>query len=74
MLRQDGDKTIIDDVGYDSAAATAGLDWDQEVLKVLKPISVPSKYWMFIPALLLLSLIVQMQRSRLAPARKPEAA
>ena len=75
-FRQDGDSMIIDDVAYDSAAQNAGLDWDQEVLRVLKPVSQPSKYWMFIPALLLLALVVFLQRGRAGRVsrRTPEAA
>ena len=69
ILRTDGDQTFIDDVTFSSAAANAGLDWDQEVLRVLRPIDVPSKYWMFIPALLALALVVLMQRGRAEPAR-----
>ena len=64
VTRMDGDKMIIDDVLYDSPASLAGLDWDQEVLRVLKPVSTPSKYFMFIPALLLLALVVMLQRGR----------
>ena len=69
-------EAIIDDVVYDSAAANAGLDWDQEVLRVLKPVPQPSKYWMFIPALLLLALVVFLQRGRsaTAPRQKPKTA
>ncbi len=63
-FRQDGDKMMIDDVAFGSAASTAGLDWDQQVLRVLKPVDVPSKYWMFIPALLLLAMVMMMQRRR----------
>ncbi|WPZ21733.1 TRAP transporter permease [Sulfitobacter faviae] len=75
MFREDGDKMIIDDVLYDSPAQGAGLDWDQEVLRVLKPMPQPSKYWMFIPALLLLTLVVFLQRGRAAQApRKPATA
>ena len=75
MFREDGDKMIIDDVLYDSPAQGAGLDWDQEVLRVLKPMPQPSKYWMFIPALLLLALVVFLQRGRAArDTRKPAAA
>ncbi|SFS82913.1 TRAP transporter, 4TM/12TM fusion protein [Sulfitobacter marinus] len=70
VTRMDGDKMIIDDVLYDSSAAAAGLDWDQEVLRVLKPVSVPSKYWMFIPALLLLALVVVLQRGRSSRAAR----
>ncbi|HEY9039777.1 MAG TPA: TRAP transporter permease [Roseovarius sp.] len=63
-FRDEGGKMFIDDVAFGSAAAEAGLDWDQEVLRVLKPVPQPSKYWMFIPALLLLALIVFLQRGR----------
>ncbi len=73
VFRQDGDRMIIDDVSYDSAAQRAGLDWDQEVLRVLQPVSAPSKYWMFIPALLLLALVVMLQRGRAPKARRAEA-
>jgi len=76
VFRQDGDKLIIDDVSFGSPAATAGLDWDQEVLRVLRPLGQPTKYLMFIPALLLLALIVFLQRGRPdhRPSRKPAAA
>ena len=75
MFREDGDKMIIDDVLYDSPAQGAGLDWDQEVLRVLKPMPQPSKYWMFIPALLLLALVVFLQRGRAArDTREPATA
>ncbi|WP_050527857.1 TRAP transporter permease [Pseudorhodobacter aquimaris] len=73
-LRSDGDKMIIDDVSYGSAASEAGLDWDQEVLRVLRPIDVPSKYLMFLPALLLLALVVMLQRGRAAKTIRPAAA
>jgi TRAP transporter 4TM/12TM fusion protein len=75
LFREDGDKMIIDDVGFDSAAQNAGLDWDQEVLRVLKPVSQPTKYIMFIPALLLLALVVFLQRGRNGrPVRGPQTA
>ena len=66
---------IIDDVAFGSAAAEAGLDWDQEVLRVLRPVDVPSKYWMFLPALLVLALVVMLQRARasVTPPRKMAA-
>ena len=66
LFREDGDKMIIDDVSFDSAAQNAGLDWDQEVLRVLKPVDAPSKYWMFLPALLLLAAVIFLQRGRAA--------
>ena len=64
VTRTEGDRMFIDDVVYGSPAQTAGLDWDQEILRVLKPVPTPSKYWMFIPALLLLALVVMLQRAR----------
>ena len=73
-FREDGDKMIIDDVAFGSVAADAGLDWDQEVLRVLKPVEVPSKYWMFLPALLLLSLVIFLQRGRNARGTRQSSA
>ncbi len=74
LFRNDGDKMIIDDVTYNSPAQTAGLDWDQEVLRVLKPEPQPTKYLMFIPALLLLAGVVLLQRGRNARAPRKTAA
>ncbi len=67
VFRSEGETMLIDDVAFDSPAANAGLDWDQEVLRVLQPVEHPSKYWMFIPALLLLALVVMLQRRRRTP-------
>ncbi|MBR9863080.1 MAG: DUF3394 domain-containing protein, partial [Rhodobacteraceae bacterium] len=75
ILREADGKMMVDDVLYDSAAAKAGLDWDQTVLRVLRPVEQPSKYLMFIPALLLLALIVFLQRGRHSRAlRQPATA
>ncbi|MGI9507526.1 MAG: DUF3394 domain-containing protein, partial [Geminicoccaceae bacterium] len=63
-LREDGDKILIDDVAFDSAAQKAGLDWDQEILQVRQPADQPSKYWIYIPVLLILAGVVLMQRRR----------
>lgn len=75
LVREADGKLVVDDVTYDSAAAKAGLDWDQTVLRVLRPIDQPSKYLMFIPALFLLGVIVFLQRGRNGRvARKPATA
>jgi len=74
IFRDEGDQMFIDDVSFDSPAQNAGLDWDQEVLRVLKPVPQPSKYLMFIPALILLGLIVMLQRGRGARAARRAAA
>ncbi len=63
-LRKDGDKVMIDDVAFDSKAKKAGLDWDQEIIDVLQPNDQPSKYWIYIPALLLLAGVILVQRRR----------
>ncbi|TCD16683.1 TRAP transporter permease [Oricola cellulosilytica] len=69
LMERDG-KTIIDDVGFGSPAQEVGLDWDQEIVRVLKPAEQPSKYLIYLPALLLLALVVWLQRRR-APASSP---
>ncbi len=63
-LVQNGDEVIIDNVAFDSPAQAAGLDWDQKILLVRAPAPAPSKYWFYIPAALLLALVVWMQRNR----------
>ncbi|WP_422031084.1 TRAP transporter permease [Roseovarius sp.] len=62
-IDNDGE-VIIDNVTFDSVAQKAGLDWDQEIVAVKAPAPQPSKYWMFIPALVLLALVVVLQRRR----------
>ena len=74
LFREDGDKMIIDDVSFDSPAQEAGLDWDQEVVRVLQPVPQASKYLMFIPALLILGLIIFMQRGRVGRMTPQKAA
>jgi len=63
-----GDTVIVDNATFGSPAQEAGFDWDQEITQVLAPLPQPSKYWMFLPALLVLSGIILMQRRRLAHA------
>ena len=64
---------VIDNVTFGSPAAEAGFDWDQTVEVVRKPTEQPSKYWMFIPALILLAFVVVLQRGRAARSQ-PAAA
>jgi TRAP transporter 4TM/12TM fusion protein len=75
LVDRDG-KTVIDDVAFDSSAQQVGLDWDQEIVRVLKPASQPTKYLMFIPALLLLALVIWAQRKRTdrVPPKRAELA
>ena len=73
LFRSEGEMMFVDDVAFGSAAETAGLDWDQEVLRVLRPLNQPSKYLMFIPALLLLAFVVFLQRGRNTRASRKTA-
>jgi hypothetical protein len=66
-LVQTGEEVVIDNVTFDSPAQAAGLDWDQKIILVGRPVPQPSKYWMFIPALLLLAAVVWLQRRRTQP-------
>lgn len=63
-LRQDGDTTLVDMVGWGSQASELGLDMDQTVTSVQLPRERFAKEWLWIPALLILALIVYFQRRR----------
>jgi len=63
LIENDG-KAMIDDVAFDSPAKKLGLDWDQEIMTVQTPADAPSKYLAYIPAVILLGLLVMVQRRR----------
>ncbi|MEM9782767.1 MAG: TRAP transporter permease [Pseudomonadota bacterium] len=63
LIENDG-KTIIDDVAFGSPGQDVGLDWDQEILEVQRPVAQPTKYLMFVPALLVLLGVIALQRMR----------
>jgi TRAP transporter 4TM/12TM fusion protein len=69
--RNEEGKTLIDNVVFSSAAEKAGIDFDQEILNIQVPAKRPPKQIMFIPAILLLSLVWFIQRGR---SRKLEEA
>jgi len=69
IVEVDG-KTVIDNVGFGSEAQKAGLAFDQKILTLRVPSDQPSKQWLWIPAFLLLALIVILQRAR--SGRRPE--
>ncbi|WP_422072171.1 TRAP transporter permease [Tranquillimonas rosea] len=73
-LIENGDEVVIDNVTFGSPAAEAGFDWDQTITQVEVPANPPSKYWMFIPAVLLLALVVFLQRARGGAVRPRQAA
>jgi hypothetical protein len=59
-----GDKVMVQAVRFGSEAAKYGLAGGDEVTSVLVPASRPDRYWLAIPALLLLGLVVALQRRR----------
>ena len=63
-LRQEEGRTFIDLVQFGSAAERAGLDFDFEITSVLLVNPRPPKEIMWIPALILLGVIVLVQRRR----------
>jgi len=68
-LRQEDGKVLVDDIRFGSVANRLGLDLDWQIQELLLPAERPSKHWMFIPALLLLGIVVLLQRRRRPIAR-----
>lgn len=64
-VRQEDGKILIDDVAFGSEAKKVGLDWDQEITHVLQPADQLNKYWVYLPALLILCLVVLAQKARI---------
>ncbi|MEH6532518.1 MAG: TRAP transporter permease [Photobacterium frigidiphilum] len=64
MLRQDGEKMIVDMIEFGSPAEAAGIDFDWEITKVSLPAVRPMKEWVFVPTLLLLGALGWNQRRR----------
>jgi TRAP transporter 4TM/12TM fusion protein len=73
LLEQDG-RTLVDNAAFDSPAQAAGFDFDQEVQQVQVPAQRLPKEIMWLPALLLLALVVLPQRARLARRPTPQPA
>ena len=64
LVENDG-VMVIDDVSFESPAASMGLDWDQIILSVEVPVEGSlAKQWLYIPALLLLLGIAYIQIRR----------
>jgi TRAP transporter 4TM/12TM fusion protein len=64
VLATPGDKTTVQSVRFGSEAAKYGLSMGDEITAVLVPAHRPDRYWLAIPAILLLALIVLVQRRR----------
>jgi TRAP transporter 4TM/12TM fusion protein len=65
-LREEDGKIFIDNIVFGSAAEKAGLDFDWEISELLVAADRPPNELMFIPALVLLGLVIMAQRGRRA--------
>ncbi|MFN2361216.1 MAG: TRAP transporter permease [Marinobacter sp.] len=66
-LSQDGDKMVVDSVGFDSPAEDAGISFGWTINSVQVENERPPKELMFIPALILLGLVAFGQLRRRTP-------
>ena len=73
LFIEDGNVEV-DNAAFDSPAQAAGLDFGQKIVNVLAPNDQPPKELMYIPALLVLGLVVVLQRGRRKPKPAPAAA
>jgi len=69
MLLIEDSKVLVDNVVWDSPAQLAGIDFDWEIKAIELVLDQPVKYWMYLPALLVLGGIIALQRRRRAAAR-----
>ena len=70
----EGEDVEVDNAAFDSPAQAAGLDFGQKIVNVLAPNDQPPKELMYIPALLLLGLVIVLQRGRRKPKPAPASA
>ena len=63
-LRTEKKRVFVDMVAFDSLAQKAGIDFDWEILSLQIPTDRPAKQWMYLPAFLLLALLIFVQRKR----------
>ncbi|KDM92533.1 TRAP transporter permease [Photobacterium galatheae] len=64
MLKQDGEKMIVELVEFGSPAEQAGIDFGWEIVTVSLPAARPMKEWVFVPTLALLVLLGWNQRRK----------
>jgi TRAP transporter 4TM/12TM fusion protein len=67
-LKESDGKVVIDDLRFGSTGRKFGLDVDEQILAVQVPAERPAKYWFFVPALVMLGVVVLLQRRRRAVA------
>ncbi len=72
----DGDELMVVGVAFGSVAEKLGLEQSFKITAAEVPVARPAKEWLFVPALLLLALVMWLQsrRARGAAAPAPVAA
>ncbi len=65
-VRQEASRVLVDNIVFGKAAEKAGVDFDWEIVEVQVEADQPPKQLMFIPALLVVGVIVVLQRRRKA--------
>lgn len=64
-LRQEGDKMLVDNIVFGSAAEKQKIDFDWEIVDIQrKNLDRPDKRWFYIPAILLLIAVWKVQSAR----------
>jgi hypothetical protein len=63
-LYEEGGKVLVDSVAFGSIAAEAGLQFDQEILRISAPTDRWPKELIWAPGFLLFGLVIWMQRRR----------
>jgi hypothetical protein len=63
LAERDG-RVLVDNIVFGSPAEREGIDFDWEIRTIELPAQRPPKEWMFVPALILLTAVVGLQRRR----------
>jgi hypothetical protein len=71
-FRDEGGNFFVDDLAFGGPAENLGIDFDWELKELEVPADRPPKELFYIPALLILGIIVLLQRRRLARAETSE--
>jgi len=63
-LRQEGEKILVDNIVFGSAAEKQKIDFDWEIVDIQTKADTPNKRWFYIPAILLLIFVWKVQKTR----------
>ncbi|MCB1761542.1 MAG: TRAP transporter permease [Gammaproteobacteria bacterium] len=63
-LRESEGRILVDNVDWNSPAQKAGVDFDWEITAIEVALEQPEKYWIYLPALLVLGGVISLQRRR----------